>query len=215
MAARTRRASAPSRSRSTRRTSLSRSLARSLHVQPHVARSLIAVTLLVIGAITLIALMFPTGGILTGYVDGLLRPGFGQGALLLALLLLLAGFVIERPSALGYASAAEHRRRRCSSSSAGLGMIHLAWGHGAGQRALREGGGWVGQALSAGLSDLVSPAGAFVILLGLIAAGLMLHAQRHAAHAAQPGHRRWPRHRQRPGDARAGDSRRRQRAPLS
>src|SRR3712207_8754063 len=40
--------------------------------------------------------------------------------------------------------------------------------------ALRAGGGLVGQSLSSALSTLVSPPGALVVLLGLIAAGLML-----------------------------------------
>ena len=57
---------------------------------------------------------------------------------------------------------------------AGLGMIHLLWGDGSGQRALREGGGFIGEALSSSVSGLVSAPGAFIVLLGLIVAGLLL-----------------------------------------
>jgi hypothetical protein len=59
-------------------------------------RSVVAVVLLAIGAITLIALFLPGGGLLNGYVDGFLRPLFGQGAWLLGVLLIVAGVLIER-----------------------------------------------------------------------------------------------------------------------
>src|SRR5436190_1716605 len=57
---------------------------------------------------------------------------------------------------------------------AGLGMIHLIWGHGSTDAALRSGGGLLGQGLSSQLTTLVSSIGAFVVLLGLIVAGLLL-----------------------------------------
>ena len=53
-------------------------------------------------------------------------------------------------------------------------MIHLVWGHGATDAALRAGGGLLGQVLSSALTTLVSSLGAFVVLLGLIVAGLLL-----------------------------------------
>ena len=61
------------------------------------ARSLIGLLFLVVGAVTVIALLFPQAGLLNRYVDDLLRPAFGQGAWLLAILLIVAGVVIERP----------------------------------------------------------------------------------------------------------------------
>jgi S-DNA-T family DNA segregation ATPase FtsK/SpoIIIE len=146
---------------------------RGLSLPPHVARSLAAVVLLVLGAVTLIALLFPAGGVLTGFVEGLLRPIFGQGALLLALLLLVAGFVVERPAQLGYGSSLTIVGALLV-FVAGLGMIHFVSGHGSTDAALRAGGGIVGQSMSASLSTLLSPPGAFVVLLGLIVAGLLL-----------------------------------------
>ena len=71
-------------------------------VSPATLRSVVAVVLLAAGAITLIALFLPGGGILNGYVDGFLRPLFGQGAWLLAVLLLVAGVLVERAPSVDY-----------------------------------------------------------------------------------------------------------------
>ncbi|MGH2466795.1 MAG: hypothetical protein ACRDGL_03580, partial [Candidatus Limnocylindrales bacterium] len=48
-------------------------------VSPGTARSLVGIVLLVVGAVTLIALMLPAGGLLNRYVAEGLRPAFGQG----------------------------------------------------------------------------------------------------------------------------------------
>src|SRR3954451_1354633 len=169
----TRRTSTSSTRSRARKPTTSQTIARSLSVPPHVARSLIGLAFLVLGAITLIALLFPQAGLLNRYVDDILRPAFGQGAWLLGVLLIVAGIVIERPPAQGYGSALT-LVGGLMVFVAGLGMIHLIWGHGATDGALRTGGGLLGQALSTGLSALVSSLGALVILLGLAAAGLML-----------------------------------------
>ena len=66
-------------------------------------------------------------------------------------------------------------------------MIHLVWGHGAKPARLRAGGGLLGQALSSALTTLVSSLGAFVVLLGLIVAGLLLMFNTSLRDAAQPG----------------------------
>ncbi len=92
---------------------------------------------------------------------------------LLALLLLIAGFVIERPPSVGYGSSLTIVGGLLV-FVAGLGMIHLVSGLGASAPALRNGGGVIGQWLSSGLTTLLSPPGAFVVLLGLIVAGLLL-----------------------------------------
>jgi DNA segregation ATPase FtsK/SpoIIIE, S-DNA-T family len=174
VAARTTRRATSGRSRSAPvRQRRSSTIASSFRLPPHVARSLVAVSFLVVGAITIIALMFPSGGILSGFVDGLLRPAFGQGALLLGVLLLVAGLVIERPAGAGYGSMLTVVGGVIVFVAA-LGMIHLISGRGGGQQALRAGGGVIGHGLSDGLSTLVSPAGAFVVLIGLLVAGLLL-----------------------------------------
>src|SRR5919106_3391773 len=93
--------SSGSRSRSTRSRSSSSKTARTPIVSPVVLRSLIGVLLLVLGAVTLIALLLPEAGILKRYLDELVRPLFGQGAWLLAVLLLVAGALVERPPTVG------------------------------------------------------------------------------------------------------------------
>jgi S-DNA-T family DNA segregation ATPase FtsK/SpoIIIE len=164
--------------RSTRRTARSRrspgaQILDGLRLPPHVARSLFGLALLVVGAVTLIALLFPQAGVLNRYVDDILRPLFGQGAWLLALLLLAAGIAVERPAKVGYGSSLAIAGGLIF-FVAGLGQIHLVWGRGSGPQALRDGGGALGNALSSTLSDLISPIGAFVVLLGLLVAGLLL-----------------------------------------
>jgi S-DNA-T family DNA segregation ATPase FtsK/SpoIIIE len=142
-------------------------------VPPPVARSLVGLFFLVIGAITVIALLFPDAGLLNRYVDEILRPAFGQGAWLLAILLIVAGVVIERPPAAGDGSALPLVGGLLV-FVAGLGLIHLIAGQGSTDAALRGGGGVLGHLLEGTLSALVSALGAFVILVGLIVAGLLL-----------------------------------------
>ena len=142
-------------------------------VAPDTLRSLVGVVLLVAGAITLIALALPSGGILNKLVTGILRPWFGQVAWLLAALLLVAGALVERAPRIGNGWGV--------AAIGGLvlflggeGMIHLIWGQGFTGKALAEGGGRIGDFLSRHLSDLVSPPGAFVVLLGICVAGILL-----------------------------------------
>ncbi len=172
MATRTRRAPPSSRSRNSRR-SIARRLADALRLPPHIARSLIGLTLLVAGAVTLVALLLPQAGILNRYVADILRPAFGQGAWLVAGLLIAVGVAVERPARVGYGSTLA-AIGGVIVFIAGLGLIHLVWGTGSGQRALIEGGGSLGNALSSTLTDLIAPIGAFVVLVGLLVAGLLL-----------------------------------------
>ncbi|MEP7361081.1 MAG: DNA translocase FtsK 4TM domain-containing protein, partial [Chloroflexota bacterium] len=170
MATRTRRSSNRSRSRSQ---GAAGQLWDSLRLPPHVARSLFGLVLLVVGVVTAIALLFPADGILNRYVYDFLRPLFGQGAWLLAVLMLVAGVAVERPGTLGYGSSLTLIGGFLV-FVAGLGLMHLVWGHGSSDAALRDGGGVLGHTLSRGLSDLISPIGAFVVLLGLLVGGVLL-----------------------------------------
>ena len=169
MATRPRRSSSRSRARSQ---STFGQLWQSLQLPPHVARSLFGLVLIVVGAVTLIALLFPTA-ILNRYVADALLPLFGQGAWLLAILLIVAGIAVERPGTVGYGSSLT-LLGGVVVFAAGLGMIHLLWGQGSRDVDLRTGGGAVGIALSSGLTDLISWPGAFVVLLGLLVAGVLL-----------------------------------------
>ena len=85
MATRTTRRTTSSSTRSrAKKPTTAQTVARSFRLPPHVARSLIGLLFLVLGAITVIALLFPQAGLLNRYVDDMLRPAFGQGAWLLA-----------------------------------------------------------------------------------------------------------------------------------
>ena len=172
MAARTRRSTSSSRS-GTRRAAPAKSRFDGFRVPPHVARSLFGLVVLVLGAVTLIALIFPQEGILNRYVQEILRPIVGQGAWLLAVLLIVAGVLIERPSRIGHGSSLAIVGGGVV-FVAGLGLIHLVWGNGSSRAALADGGGALGNWLASTLSDLLSPIGAFVVLVGLLVAGLLL-----------------------------------------
>jgi S-DNA-T family DNA segregation ATPase FtsK/SpoIIIE len=133
----------------------------------------VGVVLLVSGAVTLIALMLPAGGILNRLVADVLRPAFGQGAWLLPLVLLVAGVLVERAPRVGNGWGVTALGGLVAFVGA-LGLIHLVWGRGGGGAALRAGGGWIGYQLGAVLSHWISPAGAFVVLLGLLITGVLL-----------------------------------------
>ncbi len=142
-------------------------------VSPATLRSIVAVVLLAAGAITLIALFLPGGGLLNGYVDGFLRPLFGQGAWLLGILLLVAGVLVERAPSVDY-SWLTVALGGLIVFVGGQGLIHLFSGKGGSDTDLEQGGGALGYALASTLSDLLSPAGAFVVLAGIVLVGLLL-----------------------------------------
>ena len=66
-----------------------------LGVSPAVARSLVGIVLLVLGAILLIALALPGDGRLTDWVRDAIVPFFGAGRYLLPIVLLLSGWYVE------------------------------------------------------------------------------------------------------------------------
>jgi S-DNA-T family DNA segregation ATPase FtsK/SpoIIIE len=161
----TSRGSTRSRSRSAGR--------RTPFVSPSTLRSIVAVALLAAGAVTLIALFLPGGGLLNGYVDGFLRPLFGQGAWLLAILLLVAGVLVERAPNVDY-SWVTVALGGLVVFIGGEGLIHLISGKGGSEADLEQGGGALGHLLSSTLADLVSPFGAFVVLVTIVLVGILL-----------------------------------------
>jgi S-DNA-T family DNA segregation ATPase FtsK/SpoIIIE len=142
-------------------------------ISPRTARSILGIVLLVVGAVTLIALLLPGEGILNRYVNDLLRPAFGQGAWLLPVLLIVAGVFVERAPSSGPS---------WEISAAGgiiiflgaLGLMSIAWGTGDRPSQLAEAGGWFGETLSSLLSTLISEPGAIVVLMGMIVVGVLL-----------------------------------------
>jgi S-DNA-T family DNA segregation ATPase FtsK/SpoIIIE len=160
----TSRSSSRSRSSSARRTPV---------VSKSTLRSIVAVALLAAGAITLIALFLPGGGLLNGYVDGFLRPVFGQGAWLLGVLLLVAGVLVERAPKVDD-SWVTVALGGLIVFIGGLGLIHLISGKGGSEGDLAQGGGTLGHLLSSTLADLISPLGALVVLLAIVLVGILL-----------------------------------------
>src|SRR5215203_6224770 len=67
----------------------------SLGLSPAVVRSLIGIVLLVMGAVTLIALMLPGQGALTDWWRDFAVPYFGTGRWALPLVLLVSGWYLE------------------------------------------------------------------------------------------------------------------------
>ncbi len=136
-------------------------------------RSLVGLVLLVLGAVTVVALIIPGSGVLGRLVDDWLRPAFGQGAWLLAILLVVAGIVVERGSSVanGWSVAA---LGALITFVAGLALLHLVAGGGHSPAALRSGGGALGDGVEGGLAGLLGTPAALIVLVGFIAAGLIL-----------------------------------------
>lgn len=171
MATRRRVSDPRARPRTTRRRSARARIG--LRLSPELTRTLVGIVLLVLGAVTLIALFLPGQGILNKYVNELLRPAFGQGAWLLPVLLLVAGAFVERAPTAGTGWGVSALGGLVTFLG-GIGLFHLVWGHGRSTAELSNGGGWLGAQLSGGLTSLVSAPGAFVVLLGLLLAGIVL-----------------------------------------
>ncbi len=140
---------------------------------PGTFRSILGIALLVVGGVTLLALFLGGQGLFGRFVTDVLRPSFGQGAWLLGVLLIVAGVMVER-------SATVHSGWGVMAIGgllvflAGEGLIHLLSGKGSTPADLSAGGGSIGQTLSSGLSDLVGPPGAFLVLVGIVVVGLLL-----------------------------------------
>jgi len=140
----------------------------SLGVSPAVLRSLVGIFLLGLGAVTLIALLLPGQGSLTDWWRNLSVPYFGTGRWLLPFVLLVSGWYVEWGP--GREPGAPWGR-----TLLGIGMAY------AGFLGLMQlinlnatSGGRIGRALSAILEPLVTTPGAFVLLLLLFVAGLLI-----------------------------------------
>jgi DNA segregation ATPase FtsK/SpoIIIE, S-DNA-T family len=135
--------------------------ARAPLLPPHVVRSLLGLLLLVLGMVTFVALLFPASDLLSRYVQSL-RDVFGQGVWLLAVLLAVAGIVVERGSSVGRGWAVASVGALIT-LVAGLAMLQLIGG-----------GGMLGGWISGGLVRLLGTPATFIVLIGFIAAGLIL-----------------------------------------
>ncbi len=142
-----------------------RASAWSTRITPEVVRSIIGLTLLVLGAMTLIALILPGQGALTSWWRDVFAPWFGTMRWLLPFFLLVAGWWLEwgpgaRPG-----------------SGWGITLLGLAITYagivGAAE-VLGVSGGRLGRALAGTLTQLFGPAGAFVMLVALAVLGVII-----------------------------------------
>jgi len=137
----------------------------SKRLTPDVVRSIVGLTLLVLGAMTLIALTLPGQGTLTSWWTDTFSPWFGAMRWVAPFLLLLAGWWLEwgpgtRPN-----------------SGWGITLLGLAityTGIAGAAQVLGVSGGRIGRALSGILTDLVSAPGAFVLLVALAIFGVIV-----------------------------------------
>jgi DNA segregation ATPase FtsK/SpoIIIE, S-DNA-T family len=189
---------ARARRTSARRTTRSRAAARPVlppialpTIPPDVARSLIGIVLLVLGATTLIALLLPGEGSLTDWWRDSIAPWFETGRWLLPFLLLAAGWYLEWGPG------------RRPHSGWGMTLVGIALAFAAFLGAFEildltiagteRGGGRVGRALAGVLAPLLTAPGAFALLLAILATGLMLAFNLPLRELVKPGTRaaRW------------------------
>jgi S-DNA-T family DNA segregation ATPase FtsK/SpoIIIE len=129
-------------------------------------RSILGLILLVLGAMTLIALLPTTrGGSLTSWWTDLFAPWFGTMRWLLPFFLLASGWWLEwgpgkRPGS-GWGITV-------------LGLVITYAGVVGAAQVINVSGGRIGRFLAGTLGDLVSPAGAFILLVALAALGLVV-----------------------------------------
>jgi S-DNA-T family DNA segregation ATPase FtsK/SpoIIIE len=143
-----------------------------MSVNPEVARSIVGIVLLVLGAVTLIALALPGQGALTDWWRDSIAPWFETGRWLLPFLLLGAGWYVEwgpgkRPN-----------------SGWGLTLVGIAIAYigflGAFEvldltlLGTERGGGRIGRFLAGVFTPLLTAPGAFVVFLAIGVIGLML-----------------------------------------
>jgi len=161
MATRRRTSAARSGSTGTRRSRRSSGPSLSSRITPDVVRSIVGIILLVLGAMTLIALLLPGRGTLTSWWTGVFAPWFGAMRWALPFVLLLAGWYLEwrRPKAWGLTL---------------LGLAIAYTGFVGAAEVLGANGGRVGRFLQSILEPLLTTPGALVVLIAMLAGGIML-----------------------------------------
>ncbi|HYO42434.1 MAG TPA: DNA translocase FtsK [Candidatus Limnocylindrales bacterium] len=147
----------------------------SLGLSPAVVRSLVGILLLGLGAVTLIALLLPGKGSLTDWWSSLSGPFFGTGRWLLPFVLLISGWYVEWGP--GKEPGAPWGRTLLGIAMAYAGFLGLlqltAVANPFGGEEIFT-GGRIGRFLVSILQPLLTAPGAFVILLVLFVAGLLI-----------------------------------------
>ena len=137
-------------------------------ISPEVARSIIGLILMVLGAMTLIALTLPGEGALTSWWRDGFAPWFGTMRWLLPFFLLIAGWWLEWGPGTRPGSGWGITLLGLSITYAGIVGAAQVIG------VLGFTGGRVGRALGGTLSDLFGPAGAVTFLVGLAIFGILV-----------------------------------------
>jgi len=143
-------------------------------LSPEVTRSLVAVVLLVLGAVILIGLVLQGRGALTDWILNVIAPWFGSGRWLLPLILIGLGIWLERA---GGVRAGWPRTLVGSAVAFTAALALIALLADAGVLDGRS-GGRIGSALATFASRLVSPPGAFIVFVGVLLAGLVVALDR-------------------------------------
>ncbi len=141
-------------------------------ISPDLARSLLGLALLVLGAVTLIALILPGQGTLTNWWNGAVGPWFGSLRWMLPFLLIGGGWYLEwgggqRPGS-GWGATLVGI---ALTFVAFLGMVEVLSLH---LFARPISGGGLGRFMAARFVPLLSGPGAFIVLLALAALGLLV-----------------------------------------
>jgi hypothetical protein len=134
-------------------------------VSPAVVRSLVALALLVVGAVTLIALALPGEGTLTTWWRDVFAPWFGTGRWILPFVLLAAGVFVERSAARsGWPLTLLAGTVAYAGALGFLELLHLP----------DRSGGRIGAAVSGFLVTLLGPVAAGVVLVAITIAALLV-----------------------------------------
>jgi DNA segregation ATPase FtsK/SpoIIIE, S-DNA-T family len=137
-----------------------------LHLPPEVVRSLVGLTLLVLGIVTAIMLLLPAEqGTLTNWARTVVLPNFGSGRWLLPFFLLGAGGLIEwRPLGSGWKARLV---AAFVAYAAFLGLLEFL---------PVRGGGRIGTFLADTLAGLITRPGAFFVLAAILIGGVLVVA---------------------------------------
>ncbi|HET7702162.1 MAG TPA: DNA translocase FtsK 4TM domain-containing protein [Candidatus Limnocylindrales bacterium] len=141
-------------------------------VGPEVARSILGIVFLVMGAVTLIALALPGQGALTDWWRDSIAPWFETGRWLLPFLLLGAGAYLEvgpgrRPNS-GWGATIVGVAIAYIGFLGAFEVLHLTF------LDTDRGGGRIGRFLAGLLEPLLTSPGAFVVCAAIFAIGLMI-----------------------------------------
>jgi DNA segregation ATPase FtsK/SpoIIIE-like protein len=147
-------------------------------VSPEIARSLTASILLVLGAVTLIALTLQGQGALTDWWRDSFAPYFGAWRWPLPFALLAAGWYLEW-------GPGRQPQSGWGATLFGAGLAYAAL-LGASEVIGIASGGYIGKLLANTLTPLITGPGAFVALIGLVALGLMIGFNLRPAQLARP-----------------------------